>query len=75
MTIQLTKQEKAQIITSHIRSLVYSRYNLEIDVLQENSKASPSTEVITSINVQMDELDDQISVLNAELTTVNNLAE
>jgi len=75
MTIQLTKEEKAQIITSHIRNLTYSRYNLEVDTIQENAKTSPSAASITSINVQIDELDDQILALNTELTAVNALAE
>jgi len=75
MTIQLTKEEKAQIITSHIRNLTYSRYNLEVDVIQENAKTSPAATSIASINVQIDELDDQILALNTELTAVNALAE
>jgi hypothetical protein len=75
MTIQLTKEEKAQIITSHIRNLTYSRYNLEVDIIQENAKSSPSTASINSINVQIDELDDQILALNTELTAVNALVE
>lgn len=75
MTIQLTKEEKAQIITSHIRNLAFAKYNLEIDIVQENAKVDPSAATVTSINAQLDELDDQISALNAELTVVNNLAE
>ena len=75
MTIQLTKEEKAQIINSHVRNLVYSKYNLEIDIIQENSKTSPNAATISSINVQVAELDDQILALNEELTAVNNLAE
>lgn len=75
MTIQLTKEEKAQIITSHIRNLTYSRYNLEVDVIQENAKTSPSAASIASINTQIDELDDQILALNTELTAVNALVE
>ena len=75
MTIQLTKEEKAQIITSHIRNLAFAKYNLEIDIVQENAKVDPSAATITSINAQLEELDDQISALNTELTVVNNLAE
>ena len=45
MTINLTKEEKAQIINSHIRSLAYTKYNLDIDILQENAKLNPETSV------------------------------
>ena len=75
MTIQLTKEEKTQIIISHVRNLTFSKYNLEIDIIQENAKSEPYAGTISSINAQMAELDDQIAALNAELTIVNNLAE
>lgn len=75
MTIQLTKEEKAQIIISHVRNLTFSKYNLEIDIIQENAKSSPYAGTITSITQQINEIDDQISALNAELTIVNALAE
>lgn len=75
MTIQLTKEEKAQIIISHVRNLAFSKYNLEIDIIQENAKAEPYAGTITSINAQIDEIQDQISALNAELAIVNALAE
>lgn len=75
MTIQLTKEEKAQIIISHVRNLAFSKYNLEIDIIQENAKAEPYAGTITSINAQIDEIQDQISALNAELVIVNALAE
>ena len=71
----LSKEEKAQIIASHKRSLEYSQYNLEIDLLQENAKASPNASTISSINSQMSEIDDQIEALDAELVKVNALAE
>jgi hypothetical protein len=75
MTITLTKEEKAQIITSHQRSLEYNRYNLTIDLLQENSKPIPNGAQISSINSQMSDIDSQAAALAAELVTVNALTE
>lgn len=75
MTINLTKEEKAQIISSHIKNLNYTKYNLEIDIMQENAKSTPSAGAISSFNAQIDEVDDQISALQAELTAVNALTE
>jgi hypothetical protein len=71
----LTKEEKAQIINSHIRSLEFNKYNLEIDIIQENAKETPSTETINSINTQKSEVSDQIAALTSELTKVNLLTE
>jgi hypothetical protein len=73
--ITLTKEEKAQIINSHIRNLEHSRYSLEIDIIQENAKQIPSTETINLINAQKDEVSDQITALTSELSEVNLLTE
>ena len=75
MTIQLTKDEKAQIINNHIKSLSYTKYNLEIDVMQENAKSAPVASSITAFEDQIEDIEGQISALNAELTAVNALAE
>jgi outer membrane murein-binding lipoprotein Lpp len=71
----LTKEEKAQIISSHIKNLNYTRYNLEIDIIQENAKVSPSSSALTSFNAQIDEVDNQIAALQTQLTAVNALTE
>lgn len=71
----LNKDEKAQIISSHLKSLAYSKYNLEIDTLQENSKSSPNADVLTSISNQSAEVDAQIAALTAELAEVEALTE
>lgn len=71
----LNKDEKAQIISSHLKSLAYSKYNLQIDTLQENSKSSPNADVLTSISNQSAEVDAQIAALTAELAVVEALTE
>ena len=75
MTINLTKEEKAQIINSHIRSLAYTKYNLDIDILQENAKLNPETSVLANLNSQLGEIDDQLTALQNELAVVEALAE
>jgi hypothetical protein len=75
MTIQLTKEEKAQIINNHIKSLSYTKYNLEIDILQENAKSTPVASSITAFQIQIEDIQGQITALNTELTAVNALAE
>ena len=75
MTINLTKEEKAQIISSHIKNLNYTKYNLEMDILQENAKLTPSVGSLSNFNSQIDEVEGQIEALQAELTAVNALTE
>lgn len=71
----LTKEDKAQIIESRIKGLEYRKYSLDIDLMVENAKTSPESESISKLNEAIDEIDNQLSVLNSELTTVNALAE
>ena len=70
MTIILTAEEKTNIINSHKRSLLYSKYNLELDLLQENAKTSPDNTVISNINSQMLESQKQILALDEELDSI-----
>ena len=71
MSIELSKEEKIQIINSHQRNLAYSKYNLEIDVLQENAKTSPSAVTVTSLQAQITEVTSQLSALDEELAVVS----
>lgn len=75
MTINLTKEEKAQIISSHIKNLNYTKYNLEIDIMQESAKNNPSESALNNFNTQIDEVDNQILALQTQLTAVNALTE
>ena len=71
MAIELSKEEKIQIINSHQRNLAFSKYNLELDILQENAKTAPSAVTITSLQSQVTEVTDQLSALDDELTAVS----
>jgi len=71
MSVELSKEEKIQIINSHQRNLAYSKYNLEIDILQENAKTAPSAAAVTSLQSLITEVSSQLSALDAELATVS----
>lgn len=71
----LSKDDKAQIIASHKRNLEYRQYGLELDVMAENAKVSPNAEIISGFQASIDEIDDQLAALDAELTSVNALTE
>ncbi len=74
MTI-LTKTDKLQLITSHQRSLEYSKYGLELDILQENAKSVKNQEEISRLEDLVDEADRQLAALNAERTSVEAIVE
>ena len=71
MSIELSKEEKIQIINSHKRNLAYSKYNLEIDILQENAKLEPNAAGIANLNAQVTEINNQVAALDAELEIVS----
>lgn len=70
MSIELSKEEKVQIINSHMRTLAFNKYNAEIDIVQENAKTEPNSASIASYNSQIAEIDNQIAALNSELASV-----
>lgn len=74
MTI-LTKTDKLQLITSHQRSIEYSKYGLELDILQENAKSVPNQEEISRLEDLVDEADRQLAALNTERISVEAIAE
>lgn len=74
MTI-LTKTDKLQLITSHQRSIEYSKYGLELDILQENAKSVPNQEEVSRLEDLVDEADRQLASLSAERVSVEAIVE
>ncbi len=74
MTI-LTKTDKLQLITSHQRSIEYSKYGLELDILQENAKSVNNQEEILRLENLVDEAERQLTALDAERTSVEAIVE
>jgi len=70
MAIELTNEEKTSIVNSHLKNLVYNKYNLTISVIEENAKISPNSETLSSLNSQISEIDDQMAALQAELASL-----
>jgi hypothetical protein len=70
MAIELTNEEKTSIVNSHLKNLVYNKYNLTISVIEENAKTSPNADTLSSLNSQISEIDDQMAALQAELASL-----
>jgi hypothetical protein len=71
----LTKQDKIQIIESHKKNLDYTRYNLEVSLLQENARVKTNQVAIDTLQEQIDEIDAQHTVLDAEIVSINAATE
>ena len=67
MTVLLSNEEKAGIINQHLRNLHYSKFNIEISLVQENARVQKETETIASLNAELADVDTRITALEAEL--------
>jgi hypothetical protein len=66
----LTNEDKIDIINQHKKNLEYSKYYIEISLLQENSIEVPEKEKITLLNNQMLDVNSKIAVLEKELLSL-----
>ncbi len=71
----LTKEEKIQIIESHKRNLDYTRYNLEVSLLEENARTKVNQVVVDTLQDQINEIDSQKATLDAEIISVSSATE
>jgi len=71
----LTKEEKIQIIESHKRNLDYTRYNLEVSLLEENARTKVNQVVVDTLQDQINEIDSQKDTLDAEIVSVSSATE
>jgi len=63
----LTNADKVNIINSKMKNLVYTKYNLDLDIIIENAKVTPSAASVSSLNSSIAEIVNQISKLQIEL--------
>lgn len=68
----LSKEEKAQVIRSHIKNLELTKYNIELSILAEQSIDVPSETTIMSYQMQLDDAVDKQQALQAELLRVES---
>ena len=62
----LSNEEKVIIINQHVRTLEYSLYNIELDILEAESDDTPDTALISGKTLALAEVQRKIDALNAE---------
>lgn len=67
MSVELTSQEKLDIINSHIKNLKAGKYNLELSLIEENSIGTPSQEKISLYTNEIQDTDLRIAALQSEI--------
>ena len=63
---ELTNEEKNNIIITHLRTLAFQKYNLEVSVLEEQALEEPNQETIDALDAQVQVVQSKISRLETE---------
>lgn len=66
----ISKEDKIAIIDQHKKNIEYNKYNLEVSLIEENAVSAPNQEAISSLNDQIDDLNNKISALDAEIASL-----
>ena len=67
MSIELTKDEKIQIINNHIKNLKTNKYNLEVSLIEENALELVSDVTVSSLTTEISNTISRIQALEAEI--------
>lgn len=71
MSYTLTNEEKVTIITQHLRSLGFTKYNIEVSILEETSLNETST-TLDALNEQLAEVNTKINALESEANSLSS---
>lgn len=67
----LSNEEKITIVNQHKRTVEYSKYGVELSIMEENAVDSPNQSTIDSLNDQLADLNSKLAVLDAEITALS----
>lgn len=71
--MDLTNQEKLSIIGQHLKNLLMSQYNLNLQLGEANVSATPNKDVVSNLQSQIDDLQLQINYLNSQSDTMQTI--
>jgi hypothetical protein len=70
--IEVTKEDKLEIVASRIHDLKINKFNLELTLLEEASISSPNTADVESINLQIEVYNSKITALEDKYTIIQS---
>jgi hypothetical protein len=70
--IEVTKEDKLEIVASRIHDLKINKFNLELTLLEESSISSPNTADVESINLQIEVYNSKITALEDKYTIIQS---
>ena len=69
MTISLTPEEKLQIAEQHLKTVLFSEYNIELSLVEAQSASTPNKSNIDALNAQGRDIAAQKAALQSEVDT------
>jgi hypothetical protein len=66
----LSNEDKIAII-QHKRSVEYSKYGVQLSIIEENAITSPNTQTISSLNNELSDLNSKLAALDAEIAALS----
>jgi hypothetical protein len=66
MTYALTKEEKLAVIETHMKNVLFNKYNAELSLLQEQAVSSPKAQNIQATSDTIAQSDAQLIALQQE---------
>ena len=70
MVYTLTNEEKADIINQRLKSLEYSKFHYEINLVEESAVPEPKIETIDDLTFKLNETNIKIAAVLLELAKV-----
>jgi hypothetical protein len=53
MTIELTNEEKLNIVDQHIKSVDYGIYGIQLDLIEINATSNPDASQVSNLNTRL----------------------
>lgn len=66
----LTNEEKISIVNQHKRNLEYSKYNVQISLIEENASAAPDASTVAILESDIENITRKLQALDDELATL-----
>jgi hypothetical protein len=66
MTYELTNEDKLSIIDQHIRSVEYSLFGADLDLVEANAVSTPDASVVSGIENRIEDLTAKKTALATE---------
>ena len=68
--MELTAEEKKAIAEQHLKNVLFSEYNIELSLVEENAAAVKDQATIDSLNSQMTAITAKKNALTSELDSI-----